>query len=1367
MANGALTLEPIVLYAEKEVVFVTSYKAGSFATPLPVRGDGAKIEVTFSEPIEAASFNAYLQDYDGVGFHPVARGYASVRLNAKGWSKDGKTVTLVAAEAPKTGYATTSLPFNVLANATDFGATGYLKITAKKADGTETYVVTEVPVFTEERIKLLSVDIVEPTDPALVRPARALHTVKLNGAVKLTFSKPVAANDTKTEFWFQNSGLTGHAIYGDPDYKVDGNVVYVYVDQKIPLSTFGTDGLFVGWNVAAADHPDDFVENGTTVGFTITTDGLQKLIVSGTNLYDPNPAISLDATDHVQQSHSYFPVDSNIEITFTRNIGGQAKKDGTVEGACTAEAELFIGGAGYNHPVQTNKVALADTDPIVVKDNKVIIDPKASLQPNTQYYLSLTIKDAAGDIIYTTEGLEDPTGLIYVDDVAPVTDHISFTTAQQVFKLTSTNLYDTRYIDDISTISVTPYFPISGKAIELTFDRPIPVKTATETGATEILAVLQKEGAVPDTWIDIPLKPVEIAGAVVKITPLHPLDPGTDYYLAVTLKYGSQALFDIYDIKNNDWNSWQGETIAIKGAGAIQFRTENVFTATGTNIKIGVAPAPNTLPADSDILLFFNKTIDVETFEAQYKAKSKLSYKVGGTLYTVSDVTFVANDKTVTIKPKYTLAPGAEFEITLYVPSKEDGEELLVFDSQWLENEETISPYAKYNDSFPFTAGAVEHQVSGPEVILRSQKPVKYLDGTAPVEGTPPPATITTIPTSPRSGEEVDLSWPNPVDRPVPAYLVYSKWQSSFTWNSITGSVTLLPSNAPNVYAVRTPAVIPPTNSLTAPLDYLIMGVDAEGYATQSYTTVTVKGPKLALDDSQVNNVGKLLWNEYSTNANFYGNKDIVLVFNKDVDSITSKAFYYDDGGVLRLNDDVTFTAKGKTVVIHPPNTLVASASFQIAIQVKATDNDTVEYNALKDASSTDVATVNPYYLSFTTGAAPSSAPPIVQPILLPVTAVDDETHEAITGSLENSTAAIALSLPSATADMEITAIQNRYIDDVWTGTPPNHTRVPSLTNAATVVFELSGTGTENLIADASSDAKTIVYRVTAQDKRGFALEGTTAVTVRAKRIDNFSTLKSSGSDLDLTVGGNYLGLEENIVLTFSKPVTLAAPSAEVPTETKLYYRDGLYLYELASPADYTIIENGVYLIVKPTNVLAPNETFELKLNVVSADGEQLVFDDSIITPVANHPTRTEKDNNIVIGTAAAGSAPVVAGTKAIRDGLSMTFSPAGNLPVNTDFIDLTWNIPIIPVAQTPKGFTLYNKEPQGSWQTIIGTPLRSYSNTTAGTDTATVNAALDSSTTNNLILTIPHTKKIQYILQGSDAKGFLVQGTTTIVFTP
>lgn len=423
-ANGSYTVLPIVLYAEKEVVFASAYKAGSLAEPLVVHEykvldarnrettvPSGKIEVTFTDALEPSSFSAYLVD-DAT----TARGFDNVKLKAVSWSADKKTVTLDAAGKPaNANYGTTTLPYNVFAITTppDQEPTGHLVVTAAKADGTEAYIVANVPVYTEEKIKLLSVEVLEPSEAEIIRPSRSIFTVKLQGAVKLTFSKPIAAHNINTDFWFENANHMER-----PDYQIVDNVAYVYIDQKI----IETQATRINYKVVSNIHSDDFIApTVTTDGFT--TDGLQRLVVSSANLYDPNPDVGIDAAG-TQNGASFFPIDDAIEITFTRNI---------VEG--TVEAELFhgqnIGQVGYESGKLTNKVAI--TTEIV--DNTVTITPAFNLEPNTAYYLSLTVKDKAGDVIYTTERGLVSALLLAVNPVHP--GHLVFTTAQKKLLLTN------------------------------------------------------------------------------------------------------------------------------------------------------------------------------------------------------------------------------------------------------------------------------------------------------------------------------------------------------------------------------------------------------------------------------------------------------------------------------------------------------------------------------------------------------------------------------------------------------------------------------------------------------------------------------------------------------------------------------------------------------------------------------------------------------------------------------------------------------------------------------------------------------------------------------------------------------------------
>jgi hypothetical protein len=1310
LADGTFTLPPIVLYAEKEVIFVTDYKAGSLATPLPVRGEEAKIEVTFSEPLDITTFSALLHD------NSTFNGYGDVRLTAESWSEDSKTVTLVAAEKPGANYTTTTLPFNVFTNLADVEPTGTLTLKAKKKDGTEAFIAASVPVYTEEKIKLLSVDIVEPTDPALERPARALYTVKLNGAVKLTFSKPVAANDTKTKFTF---GGTNAAAYGEPDYKIAENVVYVYVDRKIPLSLF-TAGLYVDWQVVAAAHPDD-IKNGDTTSQYFTTDGLQQLVVSQTNLYDPNPVFSIDAATGLIKAHSYFPLNGNIEITFTRDIEGGK-----------AEAELFIVTAtgDYNYPAQTNKVAIADP---VVEGKKVTIDPAANLQPVTEYILSLTVFDAAGEAIYTTEGITT-TGLI----LSANTDYIGFTTAEQVLNLTHTNLYDELYINDTSNLSVTPYFPIDG-TIELTFDREIPHLLGIAVDETRVK--LFKDANLTQAVI---LKSVEIDGATIKATPLNPLDPNAPYYITVNLRHGSQPLFFIHD----DWETWQGKTVAVRGTGSsgdsIVFQTENVFARVDSNFVSGT---PLTLAGDLDIIGIFNKEIaSVDKAELYYVNGSGDRIKVSP-----SGVTSEYAGKVVTVKYANTLAAGETYELVLYVTTNEGGvPEQLVYDSNWKDNNTVISPYAQYNDSVSFQATAVENHPASNAPVLRSQKPLKSL------------GTIAAAPATPRTTgtDTVDLTITGLPLGFEDNFTVWRKWQNSITWTELIGGFDELPS-APTAYAVRT--TIPAVDTPTAPVEYLIQGIDGEGYVTQSPVSVQVKAPNRALDTAQIDDtpgpsIGELQYSELDANPNpnsFYADKNIVLVFNKAIAETggVTGSFYYNDGGILRLSD-ATFTVAGKTVIIDPAHLLAENEQYDISLTVKSADGDSVEYNVAKAASTTDTGEVFGYNLYFDADGLSPTAGAADIPIDLTVTVKNaDLTNLTTAGSVPNNVGTVALSwtAPANGADLADSAytIENRYEEGTWS-TISDKLRVPD----STVAFRLDANDGNNLVAAAGvTEKRTILYRVTTINRQGFTVQGQTSVIKRSPTLVGAAVLPfRSSSGIDLM--SNDLPLDEDIVFEFNKDVEVLSIA--------LYYKNNTnYLYPLVLTTDYTVTTTGKFVTIKPVDVLGYGAEFELTLDVKAADGDGRIVADSSRRYTEALPDVTAYGSNISITAATPGTVPAFENFKKTIRSLPVDTNPTATTPYPSATYSLIfrWSVPVLSSVQT-QDYSLYEVSTVSGLNTTAVATYQASSNTAISNWDETVNTGY--------LLNETHTalRPLVYVLESTDARGFLLRGTKKITFT-
>jgi hypothetical protein len=153
--------------------------------------------------------------------------------------------------------------------------------------------------------------------------------------------------------------------------------------------------------------------------------------------------------------------------------------------------------------------------------------------------------------------------------------------------------------------------------------------------------------------------------------------------------------------------------------------------------------------------------------------------------------------------------------------------------------------------------------------------------------------------------------------------------------------------------------------------------------------------------------------------------------------------------------------------------------------------------------------------------------------------------------------------------------------------------------------------------------------------------------------------------------------------------------------------------------------------------------------------------------PVVND-VRTEVASNITITTVVPGTLPVQQSNylfKTIRS-IAVTNTSTARLPASTVTIGVTWTPPVIPALQS-QSFILYNKSvvpPSTGW-VAIGS-VYSYNSPTPTEYTETVDATFDA-TAYNWVVNETHTdqRPVSYLLEGADAKGFLLQGTTTITF--
>lgn len=687
--------------------------------------------------------------------------------------------------------------------------------------------------------------------------------------------------------------------------------------------------------------------------------------------------------------------------------------------------------------------------------------------------------------------------------------------------------------------------------------------------------------------------------------------------------------------------------------------------------------------------------------------------------------------------------------LALYVESDmADNAEYAVYDVNWEDNDHVIPPYASIDAAgIPLTITRVPVPLNpANEPILRSQKKIKPL-GDA----------ITFTPDRVRSGSTVDISWPVPLNDPnVDNYTVYYKWQGQLHW---TQEATVTPIiGGSDEHVVR---VTPPTDR-TGDLDYYIEGVDEAGFVKGLSATVTVLAAQLDFITPTGGNIaqvvsGALQWSQVpaSTAQTFPADKDIVLVFNKELTPGTLPAynsaspnvdygsFYYNDGSIVWPSSAV-FTAAGRTLTINPAHLLVAGEKYEISFRVTAADGDILEYNVSK-SELTGAAKVN---VTFTAAAA--SADPRDEPIDLGIRVVNLDTNpQNLTGvpSVPNEIVSIGLAwaIPEGGDDLASSdyTIANRLSSESsWTSVA--NANVTRANSTPVVVYSIDnpGVGTNKAIARAS-DPVTVVYGVTATNKQGFALVGTTDVIVRAPVL---ALVSSHGSRNHVLTA---LELDEDIVFEFNRPVTAAT--------VQMYFVATTGAATRFDAADFTINRGDRHVTIRPVNVLAAG-SFMVKLTAQTADSEFIADNAAAILPFDPSVKTVQGDISVTTsGTSVGWTVPFIKAIRSFAPAVTVTGGGV-NLAPSTANTALTWGNLVIPAAIT-QPWTVYAKGTVGSPSTWTTVDSGTYSNSSTGTTARTISTGPIASETHTSL------RPIVYLVESADSKGFLVQGTATVTF--
>jgi hypothetical protein len=390
-ANQIVNVAQVYTYANTGDAFIVSHNIGAPSVQNPLLVDG-EIELTFSKPIAASSFNAWLERNSNTAFDLTG---GDIGLNAT-WSSDGTTVVLKASNA--VGGKVENLP------AFEYGHSGWLFIGSGLAvDGSVIRYDNTLDVYTEPKLKLLKIEYVASRGRAAISDVPVLP---LGGAVKLTFNKPLVADHPSSWFKFyesRNESTTGTTnvttggwaeLNGKPETLYSNSVVYVWPGNS---SLLNSAKLALQYKVTSS-RPNDTNENdglGTNAAISefLSPDGIE---LKTTNLYASTRAENIYFGEALDLTKAFFPVGDTLRLTFRDELKSDYTYavelyEASILSKVVAKATL----GAYN---------VAGTVAIDTADKTVLtIKPGAPLDYNTKYALAVKITDAKGLVLLNTK----------------------------------------------------------------------------------------------------------------------------------------------------------------------------------------------------------------------------------------------------------------------------------------------------------------------------------------------------------------------------------------------------------------------------------------------------------------------------------------------------------------------------------------------------------------------------------------------------------------------------------------------------------------------------------------------------------------------------------------------------------------------------------------------------------------------------------------------------------------------------------------------------------------------------------------------------------------------------------------------------
>jgi hypothetical protein len=293
------------------------------------------------------------------------------------------------------------------------------------------------------------------------------------------------------------------------------------------------------------------------------------------------------------------------------------------------------------------------------------------------------------------------------------------------------------------------------------------------------------------------------------------------------------------------------------------------------------------------------------------------------------------------------------------------------------------------------------------------------------------------------------------------------------------------------------------------------------------------------------------------------------------------------------------------------------------------------------------------------------------------------------------------------------------------------------------------------------------VWSVTAADKEPEGIYGPVYVKYTSdamqeivfETVSTFSVVAAGGSSMtNLTAIGTAgitgdFDATSDIIIEFDRPVATVG-------KAQLRYHVGAEYYGTTASADTAtgLSPDKKVLTIRPTNLLAPGATFVVRLDVTSADGQQLVYDSTNAgdpSAWANYVSAVPESIEDLDITVAGGSR-FVGISKQAASGGTLRPEPNAAVPRAQNTLDLYFAASSVNFTQP---YSLYVRR-HDLWNT-------------APVQTITVNAGETQPVGGNAINSVaipgptPHVtaENVQYKARGINYNGYVVEATANITF--